>query len=72
MSHDPSQVQEPQTERGAVMLTKAEKIDVQLVSAFDARTESDTLRNHTVSQIRERAAHIRGKALPGEVAGRAA
>lgn len=62
MSYDPMSAQEPQTERGAVMLTKTEKRDAQLVAAFDNRTESETLRAHTIEQIRARAEQIRSAA----------
>lgn len=42
-----------------VRLTPAEKLDVQLVAAYDSATESDTLRNHTLTEIRRRAEKIR-------------
>jgi hypothetical protein len=42
-----------------VRLTPAEKADVVLVSAFDQTTESETLRNFSVEQVRERAGRIR-------------
>jgi hypothetical protein len=42
-----------------VRLTVSEKTDLRLVSAFDMETESDTLREHTIAQIRGRAERIR-------------
>lgn len=52
---------EPQSERAAVQLTRAEKDALRLVSAFDETTESTLLRDMTVAQIVRRAAQIRRK-----------
>jgi hypothetical protein len=51
-----------------VRLTPSEKADVILVAAFDASNESETLRNYSVAQIRERAAEIRSMRPSGEAA----
>lgn len=50
------------TERVGYMVSREEKRDVQLVAAFDNATESDTVRAHTLDQIRQRAEQIRRSA----------
>jgi hypothetical protein len=58
-----TQEREPRDQNVAVRCTKSEKNDVQLVANLDQSTESETLRVHTMGQIRERAAAIRA-AMP--------
>ncbi len=51
---------EAQDQRATLMLTRAEKDDLRLVSVVDEVTESTLLRDRTVGQIVERADEIRG------------
>ena len=58
-----TQPPEPRNEAISVRCTSSEKQDVRLVAAFDQSTESDTMRDFTMEQVRERAEAIRsGKA----------
>jgi hypothetical protein len=50
---------EPRTAQVNVRLTPSEKLDVQLVAAFDRMPESEVLRLHTVEAVTLRAASIR-------------
>lgn len=63
MAAKTSQPPEPRNETVGVRCTASEKQDVRLVAAFDQSSESDTLREYTMAQVRERAEDIRsGKA----------
>lgn len=53
---------EPQNERASATVTATEKAALRLVSVFDARSESELLRDYTIAQIVERAAVIRSAA----------
>lgn len=63
MAPKAAQTPEPRNEAISVRCTSSEKQDVRLVAAFDQSTESDTMRDFTMEQVREKADAIRsGKA----------
>ena len=59
MDTERASTQEGRTERGAVMLTAAEKKDVRFVADALGLTESDALRDFTIADITARAADMR-------------
>jgi hypothetical protein len=62
MPHDAIEPQdEPRTAQVNVRLTPSEKLDVQLVAAFDRIPESEVLRTHTIEAVKDRAANIRAR-----------
>jgi hypothetical protein len=61
MPAETMETQESRTERASVMLTTAEKKDLRFVADALSLTESDTLRDHTITDIRARAADMRRK-----------
>jgi hypothetical protein len=59
MQHDRAEPQESRTAQVNVRLTPGEKLDVQLVAAFDRLPESEVMRLYSVAQVTARAADIR-------------